>query len=1038
MTGNEDLTALAPLLALGADAANVRVRVAALTAASHFPLGRSGWDRVAASVRHIVRTEPPGSESRRAALALAARIPLRSVREGLREMAASAAEADADAIAAALDKVADPSRIPALLAGAAGDGGACFEALAAMPVEDVVTLADLPGLPPEPTPVAPFWHALVLARLGRFDALDGMLLDAAKVPALFYGSPWAAYEAIARIRPVPPAMHQHLLGLLERARYAEDAAPDALQALRLTAWAATGVADAEGRPLAQGAGLGARADAAPTPSRGRVRGSARIGDALALHDRLPAALFDEQPPPALDCLRWLPPAKVAALVVEVVEEGHRRAAALPEAVPANEVLGNAILELCAACPAGDDWPVAELIEQQLRARRPAVDDGQLAAILACAPMARLISEVVARIVRQRSLAEQLWLLSLLGQAAQFQAGQGGSAYRGAGPDTAAQGRIELIDDLSVRVAMVRSRGFAGAEPQQQQQQQQQQQPAVEEARRVQARILNDGKPRKSFVGGAENVIRCWIGLPEQQATVADAPIAQVAIPSSGLELTVELSWRDSQGVDHTDSSSLRLPPERSARTADCDLRLQVPAGETEVAALILFRYRGRAFEAVQLRAAVLPAGVAESPGQEIEVKVQFALREVIELPDRTPFDGTLICGPASLRVFNGTGGRIYDLSKARVAVSWLNEQLFKADKSLVRKREGQGGAAGAPGLDGDDAEVRGLLRDMARHGSAIYNLLRAQGFRDPGPRLQLLNLDPSDYTPLEFVYDRGYPADDARLCEGWQAAAEGEDCPVCSRAVVAPEDEDWRPTVCPLGFWSLRKIIERRDPEQGQNLSAPSTHRRALRPLDSVVFASSEKVPQAEREATAAALQGRFANAVMAENWPQWKAAMVQHPPLLLAMPHHDVDANLDFLQIGAETLPPRLGRLSLGQLSAQYVNPDERDPGPIVLLLGCLTGAETDSGYVQLARQFQSLHAAIVVGTLAQVLGRHAAPLARELVAELVATEMPDTDFGSLMRRVRRRMLARGYLMALCLVALGDAEWHLAPRASAPEPPLS
>ena len=31
-------------------------------------------------------------------------------------------------------------------------------------------------------------------------------------------------------------------------------------------------------------------------------------------------------------------------------------------------------------------------------------------------------------------------------------------------------------------------------------------------------------------------------------------------------------------------------------------------------------------------------------------------------------------------------------------------------------------------------------------------------------------------------------------------------------------------------------------------------------------------------------------------------------------------------------------------------------------------------------------------------------------------------------MRRARRRMLASGYLMAMGVVALGDAEWRLAP----------
>jgi hypothetical protein len=31
--------------------------------------------------------------------------------------------------------------------------------------------------------------------------------------------------------------------------------------------------------------------------------------------------------------------------------------------------------------------------------------------------------------------------------------------------------------------------------------------------------------------------------------------------------------------------------------------------------------------------------------------------------------------------------------------------------------------------------------------------------------------------------------------------------------------------------------------------------------------------------------------------------------------------------------------------------------------------------------------------------------------------------------------MLSRGYLMALCLVALGDAEWRLTPRAAVGQP---
>jgi hypothetical protein len=194
-------------------------------------------------------------------------------------------------------------------------------------------------------------------------------------------------------------------------------------------------------------------------------------------------------------------------------------------------------------------------------------------------------------------------------------------------------------------------------------------------------------------------------------------------------------------------------------------------------------------------------------------------------------------------------------------------------------------------------------------------------------------------------------------------------------------------------------------------------------------------VPDAERKATQDALQQRFGRVFLADNWSEWREAMTHRPTLLMLLPHHGIQASLDYLEIGAEQLPEDLGKLSRGQIVRQYVNADGRDPGPIVLLLGCQTGATTDTGYVQLTQIIQQQRASIVLGTLSEILGRHAAPLARELVAELVAVEDPVADFGTIMRRVRRRMLARGYLMALCLVALGDAEWRLTPRPRGANP---
>jgi hypothetical protein len=166
-----------------------------------------------------------------------------------------------------------------------------------------------------------------------------------------------------------------------------------------------------------------------------------------------------------------------------------------------------------------------------------------------------------------------------------------------------------------------------------------------------------------------------------------------------------------------------------------------------------------------------------------------------------------------------------------------------------------------------------------------------------------------------------------------------------------------------------------------------------------------------------------------------------KHPALLLVLPHHDSAQGLDYLEIGAKGLPGPLARLGREQLSPRYINPDATEPGPIVLLLGCQTAADTDqaTGYVDLTRRVQQQRASIVLGTLAKVLGRHAAPVAQELVRQLAAVRDGQTDFGTLMRRVRRRMLGQGYLMALCLVVLGDAQWRLAPLTPrSPAPPTT
>ena len=573
-------------------------------------------------------------------------------------------------------------------------------------------------------------------------------------------------------------------------------------------------------------------------------------------------------------------------------------------------------------------------------------------------------------------------------------------------------------------------------------------PATEtDERRVNAHILFAGKKRKTFVRGAENTVRCWIGLPEKGVPTSNEDIqTNMPIPKDGLELTVQILWRT-----ESDSGKIILPANKTARSGDCDLHLQVPDNARYISAELSFRYRGSVFEMIRLETDVLSADEQEQDHHELLLQVEMQHREAIEIEDRQEVDSTFIFGedrskldaadgtaPSTLRKFGRGDPDSFDLSDANEAINFLNKELFITEAELANKAVSTTTHNDGNGLDGKDEDVIRIMRQMAAHGAVLYNKLNRQHFDDPGERIQLVNTERSGNVPIEFVYDRGHPARDATICmDGIKALnSDAEDCPKCKPAKeLKPEDRHKPKIICPFGFWSIKKIIERKDPPARSSAiegsqSVPRTDRRNLSVIDRALFASSDRVPEDERIKTAEALAEHFVNPGVAQNWSDWRKMVKDNqPPLLLVLPHHHIEDKLDYLEIGAKDLAFDERLLSRGEMDDSYVNPNALDPGPIVILLGCRTATESETGYVQLARTFQELSTSIVVGTLAKILGRYAAPLARELVAELVSVDDDVTDFGTIMRRVRRRMLGKGYLIALSLVALGDAEWRLTPR---------
>ncbi|MCD6346236.1 MAG: hypothetical protein J7L96_02320 [Bacteroidales bacterium] len=770
-----------------------------------------------------------------------------------------------------------------------------LESLAARRLEDVnIKFDDIPEPPKEEGLDARLWYTLAIARMGNFEPLDTLLDEVKKEDfSIFWGNSQTLYDRISMIRPVPKEMRDHLLNNFF----------DYYSVKGYIIWAVTGIADAEGRPIADGE-------------------SNHYMSWLFPKDSFRVSMKHGTDPGDIDLVDSLPI---------------------------------------------DDKKEIEIIKNKPTAKRKAS--------------------------KPKSKPK-------------------------------AKSALNIADTTE-------------KEP--------------SDERRINVQIIHNKKRRKTFVGGVKNIIRCWIGMPElERAAVSDEDIPFIdAIPEEGLKLTVMLRWKNKN--NESKKKILWLPADRSERSNDCNLEIDIPENERYVSAEIMFQYKGYAYETVWVEADVLAPDEQEDPNKHklLSVHVDIENRGVINLKERNENNATFTFGndtshsngqkkhsPSILRVFGSKGVGQYNLSNTDSAVKWLNNELFVTEKSLVRRRAKEGKPDAEEILDTKDQDMLKILRTFARHGTIIYQELRAQKFKDPGERIQILNNTPDEYVPLEFAYDRGSPAENARLCEAGMKALESDvyECPVCKHIQTPYDQREKVDVICPLGFWSLQKIIERKDlmttdeRDDGDHPSYPRTGHRTLDPIDTLLFASSDNVSDKDRTEIWKNLERNFKHPIWAKDWEEWKEVLEDNqPPLLLMLPHHGVGSNrIDYLEIGIEKDQHRLERDNFLKI---YTNPKGKEPGPIVILLGCRTAIQTEVGYTNLGRRFQQLDTSIVVGTLSKILGRHAAPVARELVSQLATVNDPEADFGTIMRRVRRRMFAKGYLLALSLVALGDSGWQLKPR---------
>ncbi len=355
----------------------------------------------------------------------------------------------------------------------------------------------------------------------------------------------------------------------------------------------------------------------------------------------------------------------------------------------------------------------------------------------------------------------------------------------------------------------------------------------------------------------------------------------------------------------------------------------------------------------------------------------------------------------------------------------LNEALSDAAHSVADHADGL-----------DQGENPQLLVRLARIGADLYSALcldqfveLAHGGFDPRDdaltHIQVVSARADAVVPIEFFYDYPPPAPAAnKVCPGHRDALKTGRCPPDCAGRADPAAY-----VCPLGFWGLRKVVERHvySPALGKPdgaevviQSEPAEGRDRLDLGRCAVLGFSAQVPRDARTPLLALLSPRFAGATLeAATWDAWKETIGKRKPaLLVAFPHNEGRRQDLRLEIGGDFLATL-------RLPREYVRPEGAAP-PLVFLLGCDV-AGTAEAFSNHVRYFRQAGAAAVISTTATVFGEHAVTVGAKILARLLRAGGAEADqLGELILDARREAMLDSLPMALCIVAFGDADWRL------------
>lgn len=540
--------------------------------------------------------------------------------------------------------------------------------------------------------------------------------------------------------------------------------------------------------------------------------------------------------------------------------------------------------------------------------------------------------------------------------------------------------------------------------------------------------------RQRLTVGVAVLLRVRIGPLDAHWQSAPEAFPAHELPRSERRHHLQIVFHEPAQLDAPLSGELWLPRSGPSSVAEF---VFTPRSAAAFEGRITVLHRGRVLQTVLIHTRVqAPGEPADGEGisQQVEARVRAHWSD---LDTRRRFDASFVLNHTheARPMLTGVSGKrawATDLSGIQEPIDTINQLLSEVAHSVADYSQGL--------TRGDNLA---LFYKLARVGSDLYSALVMDNLQqlvsggmnvDEATHIQIVSTRADAVVPFEFIYQYLPPDDenDVRFCPNALEALATGACPDNCAGQKDPQRH-----VCPMGFWGLRKVIERHihSPGVGKPGDAevlvqaePAGDRRRLQIDQAALVGYSAEVTPAEVVPVMDLLRAHLKGKVHeVKDWDEWKASVsADHPTLLVAFPHNTGDKQNVALEIGGTP------RKTL-RLPREYVHVD--GPWPLVLLLGCDV-ASTAQQYANHIRYFRQAGAGVVVSTIATVFGPHAVKVGEKLLAGLLAVQAqpaaaPGADdqrcLGEVLRTVKRQALLVDSLpMALCVVAFGDADWRL------------